>query len=280
MAQPERETVKDKVTPFLKWAGGKTFLTQHLMEFLPKDYSERVYWEPFLGAGSLFFSLQPSKAIISDLNPDLINCFKWVRDKPQRVHGLLKRYASKNSKRFYYETRAKYNKDGFTIENAARFIYLNKSSFNGIFRVNNKGEFNVPYGKRENLAIPSLEQLVSASKILKKAEIKSGSYESILKKPKKGDFIYIDPPYPPLNGTSYFTHYTKERFSTDDQKQLSRMAKKLSKKGCKVLISNADKKSVRNLFKGWLINSVRVTRWITCKKKKRRVQEIIIRNYK
>lgn len=271
---------KKRIKPFLRWAGGKTHLIDKLIQFVPKDFKEKVYREPFLGGGAMFFALRPSKAILSDLNPHLINCYKMVRDHPKLVYLYISQYANQHSLAFYYRIRDEYNKSKFSIKQAARFIYLNKTSFNGIFRVNKRGEFNVPYGKKDKPALPTLDQLESISCILKNAMLTTSSYEEILKDAKKDEFIYLDPPYPPLNGTAYFTHYTKERFGEDDQLKLFKTANKLIKRNCLVMISNADTLDIRNLYKNWNIYSIPVTRWITCKTKKHKVNELVITNYK
>lgn len=267
-----------ELKPFLRWAGGKYSLIEKLIPFVPQSI-DGTYWEPFLGAGAMFFAIQPKKAILSDLNPHLMNCYKILKYSPEKLSRYLMKYKFKHSESFYYDTRKKYNNGKLSIENAARFIYLNKASFNGIFRVNKKGEFNVPFGYKEQISIPNKEYIFRASNILKDTILISGGFNYILQDANKNDFIYLDPPYPPINGTSYFTHYTKERFSDNDQLLLSNIAKKLSLIGCKVMISNADKKSIREFYKGWNIKSIKVTRWVTCKKEKHNVEEIIITNY-
>lgn len=271
--------IKKNMKPFLRWAGGKVYLINKLLRFVPEDFRDRLYREPFLGGGSMFFALSPPKAIISDFNLHLIHCYRMVRDHPETVNSYLLRYARDHSATLYYKIRSEYNESNFTIKQAARFIYLNKTSFNGIFRVNKNGQFNVPYGKKDDPVWPTLKQLRESSKNLKRAQIYDFSYETILENSKKDEFIYLDPPYPPLNGTSYFTHYTKERFCDDDQKQLSEIAQDLNSRGCLVMISNADTPDTRKLYKGWNISELPVTRWITCKSNKHKVNELIITNY-
>ncbi|MEW6535288.1 MAG: Dam family site-specific DNA-(adenine-N6)-methyltransferase [Candidatus Auribacterota bacterium] len=271
-----------KISPILRWAGGKSKILPKLMPFVPADYMERRYFEPFFGAGSLFFALTPQQAFLADLNEHLIECYKVVRQYPERVHELLLTYADQTSSEFYYAIRNEYNNshyNGDKINQAARFIYLNKTCFNGIFRVNGNGRFNVPYGHKNPPAIPSLEDLIQASEALKNAELLHTSYEETLKIAKKGDFIYLDPPYPPINGTSFFTHYTKERFGRDDQIKVAEVAHELDRKDCKVMISNAGMDVIKDLFQAWHIEEIEVIRWITCKKVKHAVSEIIIMNY-
>lgn len=268
-----------KSTSFLRWAGGKVHSVDRLLSFVPSDYNKGIYWEPFLGGGSMFFSLSPDQAVLSDLNSHLIHCFEMVRDYPDRVYYYLNILRKSDSESTYYKIRKNYNKSKHSIKQAARFIYLNKTSYNGIFRVNKNGEYNVPYGRKENPAFPSLEHLKIISTKLKKAKIITSSYENIIIDAKKDDFIYLDPPYPPLNGTSYFTHYTKERFGEIEQITVADTANKLSDMNCRVMISNADIPLIQNLYKSWHIRKLPVTRWITCKAKRHKVNELVITNY-
>jgi len=271
--------IKKQIQPFLKWAGGKVHLIDKLLQFVPKDFEERIYRESFLGGGSMFFALCPPKAILSDLNSHLINCYKMVRDNPTLVHYYLTQFNNKHKPEFYYEIRDEYNRSKFSFKQAARFIYLNKTSFNGIFRVNKKGKFNVPFGKINKPALPSLDQLKSISLILKNKTLITSTYEEVLKDAKCDEFIYLDPPYPPLNATSSFTHYTKERFGEDDQIKLSETANWLKDQGCLVMISNADLPKIRELYEGWNMYILPATRWITCKSKKHKVDELVFTNY-
>jgi DNA adenine methylase len=268
-----------KLTTFLRWAGGKVHSADRLITFLPKNYYEGTYWEPFLGGGSMFFALSPPAAVLSDLNNHLIHCFKMVRNYPEKIYTYLGEFERSDSEATYYNIRTEYNKSKSTIKQAAQFIYLNKTSYNGIFRVNRSGEYNVPYGRKENPAFPSLEHLMRISHALKKTELRTSSFEKIEKDVKSGDFIYLDPPYPPLNGTSYFTHYTKERFGENEQIKVSDFASRLNDMDCRVMISNADIPFIRNLYKSWNIRMLPVTRWITCKSKRHKVNELIITNY-
>lgn len=264
---------------FLRWAGGKVNIVNHLIKYLPSGYQDHTYWEPFLGGGSLFFAIAPKRAILSDLNDHLIHCYEMVRDHPERVYYYLKQLSCHDSEDNYYKIRKQYNKSRYSIRQAARFIYLNKTSFNGIFRVNRNGDYNVPYGKKPVPAFPNLADLRKASGLLRKVKLFPASYEIALNGAQRNDFIYLDPPYPPLNGTSNFTHYTKERFGEDEQIKVANVAKTLDKNGCKVMISNASTRFIKELYGGWRINIIPVTRWITCKSIKHKVDELIITNY-
>ena len=270
-----------EIKPFLRWVGGKQNLIKLLINYIPENYNENSYYEPFLGAGSMFFRIIPNKAFLSDSNVHLMNCYKMITEYPNEVYKLLISLLKNDSKNNYYKIRIKYNKNinKYSSIQSARFIYLNKACFNGIYRVNKEGFFNVPYGYKKNLSIPTLEYFIDLSSILRKVKLQCFSYEKIFNVAKKEDFIYLDPPYPPLNGSSYFSHYTKERFFSDDQKELAIFAEKLSNKGCNILISNADTEEIRRLYLKWYRKSIDVVRYITCKSKRHRVKELVITNY-
>jgi DNA adenine methylase len=271
---------RDKIEPLLRWAGGKRFLVNHFTRFVPPDFDKNIYYEPFLGSGSLFFALRPRRARLSDANEHLMDCYRHVRDNPDLVANYLCRHGLRDGEKYYYKVREKYNRSGFSSAQAARFIYLNRACFNGIFRVNLKGEFNVPYGWKKAPIIPDRVWLRKASAILKKANLASAPFEKALKLTSFGDFIYLDPPYPPLNSTSNFTRYTKDRFNETDQRRLANTVHDLSTRGCLVMMSNADTPLIRELFRDYNIYSLSVTRWITCKSKKHKVNELIITNYR
>ncbi len=270
---------KSVLKPFLRWAGGKTRLVDFILGVVPQDLEKVTYWEPFLGAGSLFFALQPYRAVLADLNHDLIACFKAVREHPDLIANYLRRHARLTSKDYYYEIRTKYNRANDSIAKSVMFIYLNKTCFNGIWRVNEKGEFNVPYGYKEPPTLPSSKDLKAASVALKCADLKVGDFRQILEEVGTNDFVYLDPPYPPLNQTAYFTHYTQERFGISDHEALAEMAIRLSKKGCRVLVSNADTKFIRSLYNSFRVVQRKVTRWIRSDGKRYKAREILILNY-
>lgn len=261
---------------FLRWAGGKRHLLSNLVSVVPEF--EGVYREPFLGAASLFFALKPQRAVLSDANEHLIRCYQYVRDQFATVSAYLNAHLSRTSERYYYDVRKQYNQAGASVAQAARFIYLNKTCFNGIFRVNQQGEFNVPYGWKEPPSIPSRAELQAASSALQAAMLKTADFEAALEEANREDFIYLDPPYPPLNGTAYFTHYTMNRFNESDQTKVARLFKELDRRGCPVLMTNADTKLIRRLYRTYDVTSVEVTRFLTCKKKYR-VRELLITNY-
>lgn len=264
--------------PFLRWAGGKSKIVPHLLRFMPPLPMHAIYHEPFVGAGSLFFRLCPQKAVLADANERLIACYEQVKADPGGLARRVILHAQKTCERYYYRLRDEYNEGGEPLEQAARFLYLNKTCFNGIFRVNTKGKFNVPYGWKEPPAIPSEAVLVAASKALKGARLLVADFTSVVRRACSGDFVYLDPPYPPLNGTAYFTHYTKDRFGPDDQIKVASVARELSSTGCRVLVSNADTPLIRELYGGFNIEVLSVCRYLTCKKK-HNVSELVITNY-
>ena len=265
--------------PILRWAGGKWKLIKTLKNYLPDDVKNRFYREPFLGAGSFFFIIQPNEALISDANEHLISCYRNLASHPELINKYLRHHKKNTNEKYYYKIRDQYNNSKESIAQAARFIYLNRTSFNGIFRVNQKGKFNVPYGWKEPPAIPPRERIIKASNILKKATIKTLQFENALDSISKNDFIYFDPPYPPINGTSFFTHYTKERFNEKDQRKLADIMIEIDKVGCKFMISNADTELIRNIYKKFNIVELSVIRWVTSKSVKHRVSELVITNY-
>ena len=276
---------KNTCKPFLRWAGGKTRSIAFLINHLPPNFnlnSKARYFEPFLGAGSLFFNLNPHNAFLSDKNTELIQCYRAIKNNPELVSKYLIRHLEKNSKDYYYDMRIKYNSIGDSIYKSALFIYLNKACFNGIWRVNSIGNFNVPYGYKEKPSLPTNSEILNIHKSLQGVDLKARGYSASVANVKKDDFVYFDPPYPPLNGTSYFTHYTKIRFSKADHKTLSQIAKKLSLNGAFILISNSDTEYIRSLYKkedGFNIHELEVTRWIRTDGKRYKVNEVAITNY-
>jgi DNA adenine methylase len=272
---------EQRLLPLLRWAGGKQLLLRELMPHVIPDYASRTYREPFLGAGSLYFALKPKRAFLSDANGHLINCYLAVRDHPVVVSKHVRQHAKHDSASHYYATRTAYNSTA-TLESSAqagRFIYLNRTCFNGIFRVNRQSHFNVPYGYKSSPVFPSSMHLKKVSSLLATAQLTARSYERALERCAPGDFIYLDPPYPPLNGTSYFTHYTADRFGCDDQEHLAEQVRAAARKGTYFLMTNADTPLIRRLYKTFRIAPLQVTRYITCKSTKHRVGELVITNY-
>lgn len=268
-----------RARPFLRWIGGKRRLTAKLLAFVPPDARERRYFEPFLGAGSIFFALGPRTAVLSDLNEHLIQCYRSVRRDYRRVHSSLTTLAKRDSETLYYSVRTKYNQSRPSASQAARFIFLNHTCFNGIFRVNRNGQFNVPYGFKKTPNFPTATDLQRVSSVLRPASLLCGDFETILLTARRGDFVYLDPPYPPLNGTSNFTRYTPLTFPTTEQDRLANIVRNLDQRGCLVMVTNADTPLIRALYQGLEFHPITVTRFVTFKSAKHRVGELVITNY-
>lgn len=272
---------KKRVEPFLKWAGGKSQLLEQFKPLFPKEGTYKRYIEPFIGGGAVFFYLEPKDAIISDLNKDLIEAYKVVKSHPKELIELLKKYEKKHSKEFYLKIREEYNADKLDkISKSAHLIYLNKACFNGLYRVNSKGGFNVPFGQHKKFSVNEAG-ILATSKILKKTKIEHTDFTQVLKNAKKGDFVYFDPPYYPLNTGSNFTTYTKESFLEKEQEKLMKTFEKLDDRGCILMLSNSDTPFIRKLYKKWHITKVIAKRFINCMAEKRGdVFEVVVRNYK
>jgi DNA adenine methylase len=271
---------KTKIEPFLKWAGGKSQLLSQFEKLYPDRDKYSRYIEPFIGGGAVFFYLQPKKAVINDLNKDLINCYKVVKNNTSGLIKRLKVLQKKHDKEFYYKMREKFNEQKLsTEERASLLIYLNKTCFNGLYRVNGGGKFNVPIGRNMKVSFNE-ENLKAISRLLKTTAIKSEPFNKVISYAKKNDFVYFDPPYYPLNRTSSFTSYTKEEFLEKEQEELSDVFKKLDKMGCLVMLSNSDTKFIKDLYKGYDIKKVKARRFINCDASKRGViNEVVVRNY-
>ena len=266
-----------KYKPILKWAGGKTQLLEHLLPKIPKEYNK--YIEPFFGGGALFFALKPNNSIIADSNPELINLYRVIAKDVNSLISELKNL--KNEKDFFYDMRKKEFSELSEIEAAARTIFLNKTSFNGLYRVNKKGQFNVPFGYYKNPKILDEDQLLAASKLLKKTKILLGDFKDVLcENAKKGDFIFLDPPYLPVSKFSDFKRYTKEQFHEKDQISLANLVNKLSKKGCHILLTNSNHPLIHELYKDFNIDIYKTKRNINSKSTNRKGEDIIVSNFK
>ncbi len=270
-----------EIPSIVKWAGGKSQLLSQFDKFFP----ERIdcYIEPFLGSGAVFFYVKhrfnPKKIILSDINEELINSYIVVRDKVDELIGILKKHKERHCKEYYYKIRVLDSTTLTDVENAARFIYLNKTCFNGLYRVNSKGKFNVPIGSYKNPGILKEDILREANKMLQGVELKVMPFEEVLDFATKRAFIYLDPPYYPLTKTSSFTAYTKKVFLEEEQKKLAELFKKLDKMGCKLMLSNSDHPFIRNLYKEFRQESVFAKRLINCDATKRgHITELVVRN--
>lgn len=260
------------IRPFLKWAGGKTQLIPELSKYIPTSFNK--YIEPFIGGGAFFFYLNPENAIISDSNEELINTYKSVRDNVEEVIKILESY--KNEEFFFYKIRALIPKKILETERAARLIYLNKTCFNGLYRVNKKGLFNVPYGKR-NGGFLNYGQLRDSSEFLQNVKIFHSDFLETLKKyAQKGDFIFLDPPYYPVGKYSDFKRYTKEFFYHDDHILLKEEFDRLVKMGCHVLLTNSNHPVVMELYQQYEIKVIETKRLISSNPKTRNGKDIIV----
>lgn len=259
--------------PILKWAGGKTQMLGELMPRVPKTYGR--YIEPFFGGGALFFSLKPESAIIADSNPELINMYLQVAHHVDDVIECLQKY--ENTSEMFYEVRSLDWQTLPKAEAAARTIYLNKTCFNGLYRVNRSGQFNTPFGKYKNPKICDIEALRLASEALHKAEILCGDYILVLEHyAQPGDFVFLDPPYLPISENSDFKRYTKEQFYEDDHVELAKMIGILHERGCYVILTNSNHPLVHQLYEQYKIEVIQTKRHISCHGDTRKGEDVIV----
>jgi len=273
-SQPDMSSgSKVMARPVLKWAGGKTQLLKQLLPATAIPYNR--YIEPFLGGGAFFFALRPEDAVIGDSNPELINVYRTLVDN---VEGIIKKLAHySNDKDLYYSVRAIRWETLDPVEAAARTIYLNRTCYNGLFRVNKKGQFNVPYGRYKNPKICDAENLRAAALVLRQATIVQDDYKEVLcKYARKGDFVYLDPPYLPISEFSDFKRYTKEQFYEEDHRELAEEARRLHRLGCHIVLTNSNAPLIRELYKDFHTEVVETRRNISKKGDKRSGQDLII----
>jgi DNA adenine methylase len=265
-----------KAKPFLKWAGGKTQLLNELIKRVPAKYN--VYFEPFIGGGALYFAIAPNEAVIADINNDLVNAYLVVRDNSDELLEELSKY--KNEKDFYYSIRSQDQSELSDLEKAARLVYMNRTCFNGLYRVNKSGQFNVPFANYKNPNFIQTDKILAASEILQNTDVYNAGFEKVLAEAKAGDFIYLDPPYYPKDVYSDFKRYNKEQFHANDHERLAELYNELTERGCYVMLSNSDTPFTRELYKKWRIDTVYAKRLINRDASKRgEVTEIIVTNY-
>lgn len=233
--------------PFLKWAGGKRWLINKAADLLPQKDEMNRYIEPFLGSAAVFFHVQPNNGLLSDINSDLINTYIVVRDHWQDLLDVLIAYDKKHSHHFYYEIRA--SKPRNLIKKAARFIYLNRTCWNGLYRVNRKGEFNVPIGTKTRVIL-SEDNFANVSSLLSNIEIQTADFETSINQAIEGDFLFIDPPYTVKHNLNGFVKYNENIFSWDDQIRLRNAIQRAANRGAKILMLNADHSSIKRLYSG------------------------------
>lgn len=264
-----------KVTPFLKWAGGKRWLAQSYVNLFPDTYN--IYIEPFLGSGSVFFNLQPQDAILSDLNYELIETFKALKQNWKIVYKYLQEHGGRHSKEYYYQIRKIEYRS--TYKQAAKFIYLNRTCWNGLYRVNLQRKFNVPIGTKTNVVLPT-DDFQKVSELLSNVIIVSEDFEVIIDKAQKGDFVFADPPYTVKHNNNGFLKYNEKLFSWDDQIRLRDCLLRARKRGVHIVATNADHDSIRDLYEGnFEIKQVSRASIIAANSKyRRKCDELIIKN--
>jgi DNA adenine methylase len=276
------QNVSRKAEPFIKWAGGKRSLIDKLIENVPSNFNN--YYEPFVGGGALFFALdvQGKRSYISDINNDLILSYNAIKYNPIKLIEVLKRHYENHSEDYYYSTRSKHEMDD-EMERAGRFIYLNKTCYNGLYRTNKLNQFNVPIGKNQTPAIVQEEKIFACHRALRSTTIHCKNFNHI--EPYKNDFVYLDPPYHPVEETS-FTNYTRDDFKDKDQIMLRDFVLKLTNRGVKVMLSNSNTDFIKRIYideikeSPFSIEVVKAPRYINCKSNKRTpVKEVIIKNF-
>lgn len=272
------------ISPFVKWAGGKRQLLPQIRERMPEKYNR--YYEPFVGGGAVTFELLPTNAVINDINRALVNAYRQIRQTPQEFLGEVNKIDDamwEDGKEYYYAMRQNYNdklmKDEFDPELAALFVFLNKHCFNGLYRVNGKGLFNVPYNNSRSKSCDR-DSILSISEYLKKIEILEGDFQVACEQAGEGDFVFIDSPYAPLNPTS-FESYTKEGFDIESHQRLANLYNELTERGCCCMLTNHNTELINKLYgnKGYKIDVVSVKRMINSDASNRKGEEVIICNY-
>lgn len=254
----------------IKWVGGKKRIAKEIVSFFPHNFNS--YFEPFLGGASVFLHASPKTAFLSDLNPSLINFYKALRDSPRKLIDIAVEYelefnalnSLEAKKSFYYEVREEFNQKKYElgVENATRFLFLNKTAFNGLYRENSKGEFNVPFNNKDKLKLFELENILKNASAFKGVDLSTNSFVDAVAQAKKGDLIYFDPPYIPISTTSAFTDYTKSSFGPDEQTKLRDLASSLVDKGVTVVLSNSFSPEVKKLYKDFQLHELNIRRLI------------------
>lgn len=272
------------VSPFLKWVGGKRQLIPAIMEHLPKNINNLNYYEPFIGGGALFFHLQPQNAFINDFNEELVNVYNVIKDNLPELISDLKKH--KNEADYFYEIRSLDRSDEFQnlslVERASRVIFLNKTCFNGLYRVNNAGEFNAPFGRYKNPNIVNEPTLKAVNKFLNSSNVRisSGDYSEILATADENSFVYFDPPYHPISESSNFTGYVQGGWNIFDQIRLREVCDDLHERGVKFLLSNSSAQFIRDQYENYTIKTVKATRAINSNGADRgEIDEVLIKNY-
>ncbi|MGM0574600.1 MAG: DNA adenine methylase [Myxococcota bacterium] len=276
LAGVRRESQREEVRPVLKWAGGKKRLLHELLPRLPERFGR--YFEPFFGGGALYFSLQPEVATLGDVNSELMTVYRCVRDELDALVAHLQRH--RYEKDYYYRMRALDPRDLTPVERASRTIYLNRTCFNGLYRVNRRGQFNVPFGRYSNPVICQEDRLEAASRVLQNTSLREGDFRWVVDEAREGDLVYFDPPYQPISRTSNFTSYAAGGFGEDDQVGLADVFARLASRGVRCVLSNSDTPLVRELYEDFRVETVLAPRAISRRADGRRpVREVIVRSW-
>ncbi|MCG8557422.1 MAG: DNA adenine methylase [Proteobacteria bacterium] len=279
---PAPSRLEREAAPFVKWAGGKGRILAQLLPLLPPGVRFMRHVEPFAGGAALFFARRPRRALLADVNPSLIATYSSVRDEVENVISALEPLAQAHCADHYYEMRQRYNQQQNLppARRAALFIYLNKTCFNGLYRVNRRGNFNVPAGRYRNPRILNAPLLRTASASLANVELRCVGFESMLSLTRPGDFVYLDPPYAPASATANFTSYARDGFTSGMQVRLRDVFKELNRRGCRLMLSNSDVSQVRELYADFHVDTVAAPRAINRDAHRRGlVSEVVIRNY-
>lgn len=266
-----------KISPFLKWPGGKRWFVNKYKDVFPNEI--QTYYEPFLGGGSVFFVLQPKNAVIADVNKELINLYKIMRDNPNGLKELLMEHQLKHSKEYYYQTRLCSSEND--LERAAKFLYLNRTCYNGMYRVNKKGEFNVPIGTKKNCTY-DLDLFDTYATLLKRADICVDDFQNIIAKARKDDLVFADPPYAVQKKQDGFIKYNDQLFTWNDQVRLFKSLKDAKARGAKIVLTNVDCEEVREMYElgGFFVKEIERVSSIAGKATKRGVvTELLITSY-
>jgi DNA adenine methylase len=266
------------LTAILKWAGGKRSLVQAILATFPSDYMERAYHEPFLGGGAVFFTVKPQRGTVNDVNSRLVNFYRVIRDRPTELVAEASKYPYERET--YYRLRDRFNEGMLNmVEDAALLLYLNKTGYNGLYRVNSRGKYNVPFGTYRNPTIVPQAEIYAASEILRRVDIRSEDFSYLLDAAHESDLVYLDPPYEPLSRTSNFNTYSPTGFPWEEQVRLSKTIRELDARGVLFTLSNSE--PVKKLYRGFKIMTVHVNRSINTKTNSRGpVREIIVTNIK
>jgi DNA adenine methylase len=277
-----------QVKPLLKWAGGKRYIAEELRSRFPENWNAGTYYEPFIGGAAMFLSAKPNKAVVADVNQRLVHFYKYVKDRPSDFYSELNKisetfnsYAIDGKKNYYLELRQKFNQTNpEELESAVLLYAINKLCFNGLYRENSSGGFNVPFGQKKSLPIMSMEELLEVSEALKHTEILNSDFEVSVSQATSGDFVYFDPPYIPLGPSSSFTSYHSGGFNLEDQQRLANLMQNLSQKGVKAMCSNSDAELTHEIFGHLRIGNISAPRMVSANASGRgMINELVITNY-